>query len=229
MAPWIKGESLNKLILIRHGQSTYNLENKFTGWKDVELTNKGIDEAEECSELLKDLLIDKCFTSNLVRAQNTLSIILNKLNQNPQVVKNEALNERDYGDLIGKNKAETAKKYGDKQVEIWRRSYDTPPPNGESLKMTCERVLPYFENVIMQDNLFEKNNSNILISAHGNSIRAIVMHLFNLSPKLILKTEIGWCEPWVFTFDKNIIVDFNILTRKEESNSKLPIEFNFQS
>jgi len=219
---------LNNLILVRHGQSVYNLENKFTGWKDVDLTEKGINEAKECSDLLSDFFIDKCYTSNLLRAQKTLNIVLEKMNQSPRIVKNIALNERDYGDLIGKNKAETAKKYGDKQVEIWRRSYDTPPPNGESLKMTCERVLPYFKEIIMKDDLFNKNQSNILLSAHGNSIRAIVMHLFNLSPELILKTEIGWCEPWIFTFNNKELIDFKILTRNEKSNSHLPVEFNLQ-
>ena len=220
---------MNKLILVRHGQSTYNLENKFTGWKDVGLTEKGMNEAKECSKLLSKININKCYTSNLKRAQNTLEIILTTMNQSPPIIKNQALNERDYGDLIGKNKAETAKKYGDKQVEIWRRSYDTPPPNGESLKMTCERVLPYFQNIIMKDKLFDTKDSNILISAHGNSIRAIVMHIFNLSPDLILKTEIGWCEPWIFTFNNKELYNFKIHARNEKSNSHLPIEFNFQS
>ena len=220
---------MNKLILVRHGQSTYNLENKFTGWKDVGLTEKGIREATECSKLLANLKINKCYTSNLQRAQKTLEIILSKMDQSPEVIKNEALNERDYGDLIGKNKADTAKKYGDKQVEIWRRSYDTPPPNGESLKMTCERVLPYFQNVVMNDELFNEESSNILISAHGNSIRAIVMHIFDLSPELILKTEIGWCEPWIFTFENKELSNFKIFTRNEKSNSHLPINFSLKS
>ena len=125
------------IILIRHGESTYNYQNKFTGWKNVDLTPKGIQEANQCSDLLKDIHIDICYTSKLLRAQKTLSIILNNLNQSPNIIFSKMLNERDYGDLVGKNKADTALKYGSKQVELWRRSYDIPPPNGESLEMTC--------------------------------------------------------------------------------------------
>ena len=213
------------IILVRHGQSTYNLENRFTGWKDVGLTEKGVNEAIECSALLNSFNLNLCFTSNLKRAQNTLSLILEHMNQSPPIIKNVALNERDYGDLIGKNKAETALKYGDKQVEIWRRSYDTPPPNGESLKMTCDRVIPYFKNVILEKANDFNENANILISAHGNSIRAIVMHLLSLSPELILKTEVGWCEPWIFTFKNKNLINFKIIKRIEESKSSLPKEF----
>ena len=216
-----------KLILVRHGQSTYNLENKFTGWKDVDLTKKGVDEAIECSELLKNYQISEAYTSNLKRAQKTLKIILDNINQKPNINFNVALNERDYGDLIGKNKADTAKKYGDKQVEIWRRSYDVPPPNGESLKMTCERVVPYFKNIILKD-IKEQKWENVLIAAHGNSIRAIVMHLLDLSPDLILKTEVGWCEPWIFTFNNDNLTEFKILSRNsDKSMSSLPLKLNF--
>ena len=215
------------IILVRHGQSTYNLENKFTGWKDVDLTEKGVNEAIECASLLKKYNIDICYTSNLMRAQKTLDLVLKNMNQYPEIIKNEALNERDYGDLIGKNKADTALKYGDKQVEIWRRSYDTPPPNGESLKMTCDRVNPYFNDFILSKISSLNDKANILISAHGNSIRAIVMHILNFTPELILKTEIGWCEPWVFSYKDNNLTDFKILTRSENSNSYLPIKLNF--
>ena len=187
-----------KLILVRHGQSIYNEENRFTGWKDVDLTQKGIDEAIASASLLKNLKIDTAFTSNLMRAQKTLNLILSELNLIIPITKNEALNERDYGSLVSQNKFEAAEKYGKDQVQIWRRSYDIPPPDGESLKMTLERTVPYFT-----DNIFPllSENKNIIISAHGNSIRSIVMNLLSISEEDILKTEIGWCEPWVFEFD----------------------------
>jgi len=210
------------VILVRHGQSTYNLENRFTGWKDVPLTKKGIKEAVECSQLLTNFNLDICYTSNLQRAQNTLSLILKGLKQNPKIIKNISLNERDYGELIGKNKLETAKKYGDKQVEIWRRSYDVPPPGGESLKMTCERVIPYFKNTILHS-MKNNNYNNCIVAAHGNSIRAIIMNVLNYTPKQILKTEIGWCEPWILTFKDKKLYDLEIISRhNERSKSFLP-------
>jgi len=213
------------IILIRHGQSTYNLENRFTGWEDVSLTDKGTNEAIECASIIKDIKIDLCYTSNLKRAQNTLTLILQKLKINPKVIKNIALNERDYGDLIGKNKAETAKIYGQEQVEKWRRSYNIPPPNGESLKMTYDRVIPYLQNTILNINNLE-SIKNILISAHGNSIRAIVMYLLKLTPELILKTEIGWCEPWVLSFKDNKLTNIKILSRSSDKTmSFLPYKF----
>tara|TARA_B000000609_G_scaffold158090_1_gene154479 strand:- start:1669 stop:2331 length:663 start_codon:yes stop_codon:yes gene_type:complete len=190
--------SNNNLFLIRHGQSIYNLENRFTGWKDVELTDLGIAQATEAGKILSKIKFDLCYTSNLKRAQNTLSLILEKMNQKPKIIKNEALNERDYGDLIGQNKLEAANKFGSKQVQIWRRSFDVPPPGGESLKMTAERTLPYYNDVIKPQ---VNTGKNIVISAHGNSIRAIVMEIFNLTSEQILKTEIGWCEPWIISFD----------------------------
>ena len=161
-----------KLVLVRHGQSVYNLENKFTGWKDVDLTDKGRNEAVKAGTLLKkkQFSFDYAYTSDLKRAQETLSIILDRLDSTLNPIKNQALNERDYGDLIGRNKADAAKEFGEEQVQIWRRSYDVPPPGGESLKMTCDRTLPYFDEIF---NLV-LNNNNVIISAHGNSIRAIV-------------------------------------------------------
>jgi len=215
---------IQKVILVRHGQSTYNLENRFTGWKDVPLTNKGINEAIDCSQLLMDIKFNICYTSNLKRAQNTLKLILEGLKQTPKIITDQALNERDYGDLIGKNKLETAKRYGAKQVEIWRRSYDVPPPGGESLKMTCERVIPYFKNVIL-NNINMNNYSNTLIAAHGNSIRAIIMDVLKYNPNQILKTEIGWCEPWILSFKKSKLIDLTILSRVgESSKSNLPFK-----
>ncbi len=215
------------LILVRHGQSTYNEENRFTGWKDVDLTEKGVNEAINSASLLKDIPIDLAFTSNLMRAQKTLDLILNKLNLVLNVTKHEALNERDYGSLVGQNKSEAAQKYGEDQVQIWRRSYDVPPPEGESLKMTLERTVPYFKNVI-QPLLSDSNN--IIISAHGNSIRSIVMYLLSISENDILKTEIGWCEPWIFTFtDTGMIKSLDIYcSENKKSDSFLPQKYEIK-
>jgi len=187
------------------------------------LTPKGYDEARKAGEILleNDIKIDLAFTSNLKRAQKTLNIILNTMNLDIPIEKDLALNERDYGDLIGQNKLEAAKKFGDEQVQIWRRSYDIPPPGGESLKMTCDRTLPYFKKIM---ELLDKNKT-IIISAHGNSIRAIIMELFNYTSDLILKTEIGWCEPWIINFNKNNeIIDFEILNIHKESQSNVPLQ-----
>jgi len=211
---------MKHLILIRHGQSIYNLENRFTGWKDVDLTDKGMNEAKNASILLKNYSIDIAFTSKLKRAQNTLNIILENLNLSIPITQNISLNERDYGDLVDQNKAEASVKYGADQVQIWRRSYDVPPPNGESLKDTYDRCIPYFKSIL-------SNDKNIIISAHGNSIRAIVKYLLNISEEDILKTEIGWCEPWVFKIKDNKVIDLDILYFESESNSNLPIKLNF--
>ena len=211
----------SKLYLIRHGQSIYNLENRFTGWKDVDLTDLGISQAKEAAKLLQDESFDLAFTSNLYRAQKTLDIILGELNMSLDVIKNEALNERDYGDLVSQNKSEAAEKFGEKQVQIWRRSFDTPPPGGESLKMTLERTLPYFNSDIKPH---LSDGKNIILSAHGNSIRSIVMDLFNYSSDQILETEVGWCEPLVYTFNDNLeVIDFELKKRPSEpSKSHFP-------
>ena len=210
-----------KLVLVRHGLSVYNDQNRFTGWKDIDLNQQGRDEAKEAVNLLIDYKFDMAFTSDLIRAKNTLSIILEGINQKDiPVIENRALNERDYGDLIGQNKAEAAAKFGEEQVHIWRRSFNTPPPGGESLKDTADRVIPYLKNEIMP---LVSNGKNILVSAHGNSIRAIVMDLQDYSPEQILKTEIGWCEPWVFEFENDAVVSLNIVSRPEsKSMSRLP-------
>ena len=213
---------VGKLILIRHGQSTYNLENRFTGWKDVPLTELGEIEALEAAEILKKETFDIAFTSNLYRAQKTLTIILESIKQEDlEVIKNQALNERDYGDLIGQNKKEVADKFGKEQVRIWRRSYDIAPPNGESLKMTSERAIPYLEEEIIPKIL---DGKNVLVVAHGNSLRAIVMKLKKYSPEQILQTEIGWCEPWIFEIDnKGVMTSLNIIPRSgSKSMSKIP-------
>ena len=188
-----------KLVLVRHGLSVYNDQNRFTGWKDIELNQQGNEEAEQAGLILKNVNFDLAFTSNLIRAQSTLNIILKEIEKlDLPIEKNMALNERDYGDLIGQNKTEAAEKFGSEQVHIWRRSYDIPPPGGESLKDTAERVIPYLQKKILP-HVFD--GENVLVSAHGNSIRAIVMSLKNYTPEQILKTEIGWCEPWVFDFE----------------------------
>ena len=187
---------MGKLVLVRHGQSQWNLENRFTGWVDVEITEKGAQEAHRAGRELKGITFDIAFTSVLKRAQQTLKILLEEIGQSDlPTEKDAALNERHYGDLQGLNKAETAKKYGDDQVHIWRRSFDVPPPNGESLKDTAARTLPYFNGRILPA---ASAGKNALVAAHGNSLRAIVMGLEGLTPEQILKVEIGTCQPIIY-------------------------------
>lgn len=193
---------MSKLVIVRHGQSVWNKENKFTGWVDVDLAEKGIEEANRAGELLKDYKFDAAYTSVLKRANRTLDIILKKIGQTDiPITYNEALNERMYGDLQGKNKDEMREEYGEEQVHIWRRSYDVPPPGGESLKDTAERVLPYFEKEIVP---MIKAGKNIIISAHGNSLRALIMKLENLTPEEILKTEVPTGVPKVYDLDADL-------------------------
>src|SRR6056297_1266084 len=165
------------LVLVRHGQSDWNAKNLFTGWKDPDLTEKGVNEAIDAGRKLKGegLTFDRAYTSELIRAQNTLDLILRQIGQPEMaIVRNIALNERDYGELSGLNKDDAREKWGEEQVHIWRRSFDTPPPGGESLKDTAERTLPYFDAEIMPD---IKAGRNVLVAAHGNSLRSIVMRL----------------------------------------------------
>ncbi|MFN3343252.1 MAG: 2,3-bisphosphoglycerate-dependent phosphoglycerate mutase [Flavobacteriales bacterium] len=193
---------MSTLVLVRHGQSAWNLENRFTGWVDVDITEQGEKEAVNAGDKLKSLKFDLAYTSNLLRAQRTLSIILKEIGQeNIPITKNEALNERHYGDLQGANKAETAAKYGDEQVHIWRRSFDIAPPKGESLKDTLDRVLPYFEKEIVPK---LKSGKNIIVAAHGNSLRALIMYLEKLSPEQILKVEIPTGAPKKYELDNNL-------------------------
>jgi len=207
--------------LVRHGLSVYNDQNRFTGWRDVGLNAQGIDEAKQAVQLLNSLEFDLAFTSDLIRAQDTLRIILEGIGQTDiPIEKNLALNERDYGDLVGRNKAEAAKEFGAEQVHIWRRSYDVTPPGGESLKGTADRVIPYLRDVIMPH---ISEGKQVLVSAHGNSIRAIVMVLQSYTPEQILKTEIGWCEPWIFNFENDAVKNLEILSRPDcKSMSQLP-------
>lgn len=190
------------LVLVRHGQSQWNLENKFTGWVDVPLSAQGEQEAVKAGQLLAGMKFDIAFTSDLQRAQKTLQIILAEIHQEKlAVVKDQALNERHYGDLQGLNKAETAKKFGDDQVKIWRRSYDVAPPHGESLKDTAARTLPYFDGKIVP---YLKEGKNVLIAAHGNSLRSIVMHLEHLTREQVLELNLDTGVPRVYEMDKNL-------------------------
>ena len=209
---------MNKLILLRHGQSQWNLENKFTGWKNVPLTEKGEMEAKKAGELIKKnkIHIDFIFSSVLERANKTAEIAIkeanlqNLINNNKLVLnKHEDLNERDYGDLVGLNKEETANKFGKEQVHIWRRSYDTPPPNGESLKDVVERVSPYFKNNI--EPLLDKKN-NILIAAHGNSLRAMMIELGMYKPEEISSIELPTGSPLCINLQESQLVDFFYLS-----------------
>jgi 2,3-bisphosphoglycerate-dependent phosphoglycerate mutase len=193
-----------KLVIVRHGQSQWNKENRFTGWIDIDLSPAGEAEAKKSGEKLKNYKFDEAFTSDLIRAQRTLDIILDEIGQNNiPVEKNQALNERMYGDLQGMNKDECRTKFGDEQVKIWRRSYDIPPPNGESLKDTADRVLPYYHSKIEPE---LKKGKNILISAHGNSLRALIMFLEKLTPEEILETEIPTGTPKEYILDDNLNV-----------------------
>jgi len=188
-----------KLVLIRHGQSLWNLENRFTGWVDVPLTEQGEREAVKAGETLKGMKFDVAYTSALYRAQRTLDLILETMGVKVPIIRDQALNERHYGDLQGLNKAETAKRYGDEQVKIWRRSYATPPPNGEALKNTAERTLPFFERCILGD---IKQGKNVLVVAHGNSNRSIVMELDNLSEEEVIELNLDTGVPLVYELDE---------------------------
>lgn len=210
-----------KLILVRHGQSVWNLQNRFTGWIDVPLSKKGIKEAQNAGKRLKDFKFDVAFTSNLIRAQDTLYEILN-INNNLnyflwihedkydwykkfketkddkgilKIHTSEKLNERYYGDLQGLNKAETIKKFGPIKVQNWRRSFDIPPPNGESLEMTANRTIPYFKTKILKQLNAERD---VLVVAHGNSLRPIVMFIENISPEDIIGFEMATGTPHIY-------------------------------
>jgi len=193
---------LTTLVLIRHGQSLWNAENKFTGWTDIGLSEKGIEEAEDAGKKLENVPFDVVHTSALIRAQKTAEIIIkkNKKSRKIPVYKDKRLNERHYGSLQGLNKKETAEKYGAEQVHIWRRSFDVPPPDGESLKMNAERTIPYFKENIIQD---LKKGKNVLVSAHGNSLRSIVMYIENISKEDVVKLEIETGVPRTYVFEED--------------------------
>ncbi|WP_342359858.1 2,3-bisphosphoglycerate-dependent phosphoglycerate mutase [Terrarubrum flagellatum] len=186
------------LVLVRHGQSDWNLKNLFTGWKDPDLTPQGVAEAKSAGEKLAKLGLkfDVAFTSVLSRAQKTCDLILAGVGQpDLKTFKDQALNERDYGDLSGLNKDEARQRWGEEQVHIWRRSYDVQPPGGESLKDTVARVLPYFVQAILPRVM---NGERTLVAAHGNSLRALIMVLDRLSPESIVKVELNTGEPIVY-------------------------------
>ncbi len=189
---------MGTLVIIRHGQSQWNLENRFTGWTDVPLTERGKEDAAKCGAVLTEFSFDTAFTSRLIRAQDTLDVILKTLKQKPPVEKDSALNERHYGDLQGLNKAETAAKHGEEKVQLWRRSYSTRPPNGESIEDCERRTWPFFNQYVLP---LLKEGKTVLIVAHGNSIRPIVKNLEGIDPDTTATLEIGLCTPYIYTFD----------------------------
>ncbi len=203
---------MNNLVLLRHGQSQWNLENKFTGWKDVPLTEEGIKEAKNAGILIKknNIKFDEIFSSILQRANKTAEIAIKEAemqnllhNNNVLYTRHKSLNERDYGDLVGLNKTETAEKFGKDQVHIWRRSYDTPPPNGESLKDVVDRVSPYFTKII-EPKLYQ--NKNLLIVAHGNSLRAIMIKVGLYKPEEISSIEIPTGKPLCLQYENGKLI-----------------------
>ena len=194
-----------RLILVRHGQSVWNAANRFTGWTDVDLSEKGVEEADEAGLQLADIRFDVVHTSDLIRAQRTAEIILGHNQASGDDVPTRydwRLNERHYGALQGLNKTETAEKHGAEQVHVWRRSYDVAPPEGESLEMTAQRTIPYFIDEIVPD---LEGGLNVLVSAHGNSLRSIVMHIEGISPEEIVSLEIPTGEPIHYTYDEGVI------------------------
>jgi 2,3-bisphosphoglycerate-dependent phosphoglycerate mutase len=194
------------LVLCRHGQSDWNLKNLFTGWRDPDLTDKGIDEARAAGRRLKalGLVFDIAFTSVLVRAQHTTRLILEEVGQvDLETVRDQALNERDYGDLSGLNKDEARQRFGEDQVHIWRRSYDVPPPGGESLKDTAARVLPYYIHRILPEAM---RGRTVLVAAHGNSLRALIMAMEGLSGEEIVKRELDTGVPIVYRLNADTTV-----------------------
>ncbi len=199
-----------RLILLRHGESQWNLENRFTGWVDVPLSPRGIQEAKDAGEKLRSFTFDRAFTSVLARANETLRLVLDIIGQTAiPIEKDKALNERMYGELQGLNKDETVKKYGEAQVKIWRRSYDVRPPGGESLKDTAERVLPYYERTIKP---YVLKGDTILVAAHGNSLRALIMELEQLSREQVLDINVPTGAPLLYEMDKmGTVVDHRYL------------------
>ncbi|MCP9452553.1 MAG: 2,3-bisphosphoglycerate-dependent phosphoglycerate mutase [Nitrospira sp.] len=190
---------MGRLVLLRHGESQWNLENRFTGWVDVPLSPRGVEEAIQAGQKLKGFTFDRAFTSMLSRANETLRLVLETIGQTHiPIEKSQALNERMYGELQGLNKAETAQKYGEEQVKLWRRSYDVRPPGGESLKDTAERVLPYYEQAIKP---YLLKGETILVAAHGNSLRALVMELDQLSKEAVLELNIPTGAPLLYELD----------------------------
>ena len=186
------------LALVRHGQSLWNLQNRFTGWVDVPLTERGREEARTAGAALRGIGFDVAYTSALRRAQDTLAIILAETGLDVPVIRDAALNERDYGDLAGLDKAETAERYGAEQVHTWRRSFDVAPPGGESLRDTAARTLPFFDRAVMGD---LRHGRDVLVVAHGNSNRSIVMQLDDLGPEEVVTVELATGVPVLYDLD----------------------------
>ncbi len=194
------------MVLVRHGESEWNLKNLFTGWKDVELTDKGVEEATRGGRLLAErgMEFDIAFTSALKRAQKTCQLVLDEIGQSDlETIRDQALNERDYGDLVGLNKDDAREKWGDEQVHIWRRSYDTPPPGGESLRDTGARVWPYYLRFILPRVL---RGERVLVAAHGNSLRALIMVLDGMSQEEIPGLNLGTGVPMVYRLNADSTV-----------------------
>lgn len=198
---------MGTLILLRHGQSQWNLENRFTGWTDVPLTDQGKKDAALCAGVLKEFTFAVAFTSRLLRAQQTLDVILKTLGQTPPVLEDSALNERHYGDLQGLNKAETAEKFGKEQVQLWRRSFSTRPPNGESMEDCERRTWPFYVQYIAP---LLNEGKTVLVAAHGNSLRPIIKHLENLDPETTATLEIGLCTPYIYQIDNGTVAAHEI-------------------
>lgn len=196
---------MTKLIILRHGESEWNKLNLFTGWEDVSLTDQGKIEAKLAAFAIQNLKVDvnHAYTSELKRASKTLEIVLNVLKKDIPIISDQALNERNYGSLTGMNKDEARNKWGDEQVKLWRRSYDIAPENGESLKDTCNRTIPYFK-----ENILPKlhDGENVIITAHGNSLRSIIMHVEDLSEEAIVNVEITTGIPIVYEYENKKII-----------------------
>jgi 2,3-bisphosphoglycerate-dependent phosphoglycerate mutase len=199
-----------KLVLVRHGQSLWNLQNRFTGWVDVPLTALGEEEARRAGERLRDMTFDVAYTSALSRAQETLRLLMETSGLRVPVIRDAALNERDYGDLAGLDKAATAERYGAEQVHIWRRSFDVAPPGGESLEDTAARTLPFFERAVLED---VRAGRDVLVVAHGNSNRSIVMRLEGLDEQAVTSLELATGVPLVYDLDSTgAILSKDVLT-----------------
>lgn len=198
---------MGTLILVRHGLSQWNLENRFTGWSDIPLASRGEEDAVKTAEILKEYRIDIAFTSRLMRAQQTLDILLKNMGQSPRIERDSALNERHYGDLQGLNKAEMIAKYGDEQVHLWRRSFGTRPPNGESIEDCVRRVQPFFKQYILPEVTADKT---VLVAAHGNSLRPIFRLLDGLDDDTTATLEVSLVTPYVYRFDGETMKDKTI-------------------
>ena len=214
-------KTTKQLILVRHGQSEYNLQNRFTGTFDSPLTQRGRHEAEHCAQLLEAFKIDHSFSSALSRSQDTEDIILSHLASSAVRYHSDCLNERDYGLLTGSNKQTAIERHGAEQVKLWRRGFFNCPPRGESLANVKSRVVPYYQNAIQP---LRDNDLNIMIVSHGNTLRALIGHLLNFDHDQFEKIEISWCTPWVFDFStSNFSVPKIILNPMTKGSNTLPV------